>query len=370
MAKKKITPEQIAGLGLVGIIGYFLLTNGSKMIDAISGGGSGTYSGYSGSGTDLSGIPEGFFTEQQPVFNISNPEIPNIFITNGGEDGGAETEDLTKKDITTGETENKVFGLSRIPKQDSFNILNPLSWINAKPNPTPNILSNYIKPVSDSPLATGLIFPSLKKYSIWNEDNTLKTGVFSKIFINAVNTPTNPLKFLFNLGSVSAGCSGGTCKKDYNTTPAEIPFNIDLTTPNLNKPLVYGGNNTETAGVYIASLRSQNKTNGLSVWGDNPVLTRTGENTYLVTNSQNLGKYYDYSKKEYVTDFSNVERAIQSDQALKLAGGNCGSATSINQCSGVKRSVSYGNTPSSTTRYYENTVANTKKELITIEMSG
>ena len=70
MAKKKITPEQIAGLGLVGIIGYFLLTNGSKMIDAISGGGSGTYSGYSGSGTDLSGIPAGFFTETPPIFNI------------------------------------------------------------------------------------------------------------------------------------------------------------------------------------------------------------------------------------------------------------------------------------------------------------
>lgn len=365
MAKKKITPEQIAGLGLVGIIGYFLLTNGSKMIDAISGGGSGTYSGYSGSGTDLSGIPAGFFTETPPVFNITNTPPDSFFSTPNiiDESGNTISTETTKKEFTTRRipdmkiTDMKIPEVFKIPEQNNFNIFNPKSWIrvNQNNNNSGGIL-NIIKPISDDkPLVTGLIF---------NITPEQKTNLYKSIW----NTPTNPLKIFTNLGSVSAGCSGGTCKKDYNTTPAEIPFNIDLTTPNLNKPLVYGGNNTETAGVYIASLRSQNKTNGLSVWGDNPVLTRTGENTYLVTNSQNLGKYYDYSKKEYVTDFSNVERSIQSDQALKLAGGNCGSATSINQCSGVKRSVSYGNTPSSTTRYYENTIANTKKELIRVEM--
>lgn len=357
MAKKKITPEQIAGLGLVGIIGYFLLTNGSKMIDAISGGGSGTYSGYSGSGTDLSGIPEGFFTEQQPVFNISNPEIPNIFITNGGEDGGAETEDLTKKDFTVARLPNET---ARLPNETVVG------------NTSSSLLTNLFNP--NYWLGSWGRELSTEEYKLRQENNS-KFALF-RTPTEFINAGINPIGFLINRftqsnsgsGGGGGGCSGGTCKKDYNTTPAEIPFNIDLTTPNLNKPLVYGGNNTETAGVYIASLRSQNKTNGLSVWGDNPVLTRTGENTYLVTNSQNLGKYYDYSKKKYVTDLSNVERAIQSDQALKLAGGNCGSATSINQCSGVKRSVSYGNTPSSTTRYYENTIANTKKELIRVEM--
>lgn len=351
-ASKKVNTDtaiKIAGLGLVGFFALKMLT---PKKDSDLGSGSGY---YSGSGTDLSGILP-FLQETPPTFNITNPEIPSSFFINP-------SDVLTKKDVTTETTSETVTETKKdfttlripedykIPEQNNFNILNPLSWIrvNRNNNNSGGIL-NIIKPISnDNPLVTGLIIPTIanNRTNLWNAS-------------------INPLGFIINRFSPSnsgsggggGGCPDNICKKE-NT----INTNVNLRTENLVRPITNYVSNNQTANSYLSSIR-ENK-NTLSIYNTSPAISKISENEYYITNSQNLGKYYNYSKKEFVTDLSNVERAIQSNYATNLASGNCGSATSVNACSGTKKETNYNQLQSSNNRYYENTGTSlTRKDLV------
>lgn len=345
MAKKKITPEQIAGLGLVGIIGYFLLTNGSKMIDAISGGGSGTYSGYSGSGTDLSGIPAGFFTETPPVFNITNTPPDSFFSTPSLSDGETKKynsvtalgETVTPRgiDITPNNVNWSSTGASWITDNPISNFINSMKPANWGQDLSEN---QYTKMTND--------YSSL---SIFKNEN-VKNGAKSLGGFLASAVIPFPLNLLINAPAVAGGCSGGSCPYITDTNIEMIQIE---TLPSKKEQTLINDNNIDNAQSYLLNLRKSSSSNNF--WSSTPVINQVDKNTYVIQNSQNLPKYYDYSKKAMVTDLSSVERTIQNKFATDLARNNCGSATSVNACSGTKKSVNYATTVSSGTRYYENT---------------
>lgn len=173
------------------------------------------------------------------------------------------------------------------------------------------------------------------------------------------------IKKLFSGGVVLAdsNCNNGICQTDFNNTKKEISLDTTITQSNN-----YNYQNDETALNYLQKQKSTTP-NILDLWKATPVIMqgeRTGQ--YIIQNSQNLGKYYDYSKKQYVTDLSQVERSIQSAQAMSIAKstntGCGGGAIATNSCTGTKKTVNYANTPSSANRYYENTGTSlTRKDL-------
>ena len=336
MAKKKITPEQIAGLGLVGIIGYFLLTNGSKMIDAISGGGSGTYSGYSGSGTDLSGIPAGFFTETPPVFNITNtppdsffstPMIPNTDTEYTTTKKGFE---VLKTPVEVLKTPVEVVKVGNTTNSNLTNIFNPKFWF-----------GSWGKDLSD------------EEYSL-RQQNNARFAIF-KTPTDFINAGVNPLGFLINRfkSTSGSGGGGGGCRSGNCPRANDTPFTIDLTTK--KTAIINSGNTGVTAQSFLTSLRNEG------------IAPRTITYTQNIMTPMEYGDYYN--KKLAV-----IEQNAQNKLATSLASGNCGPAISTNACSGKTRTTNYSNIVSNTanqsTRYYENTIATTKKELITVEMSG
>jgi hypothetical protein len=342
-ASKKVNTDtaiKIAGLGLVGFFALKMLTPK----DSDLGSGSGY---YSGSGTDLSGILP-FLQETPPTFNITNPEIPSGFFIN------PDTV-LTKKDVTT-ETTNSIND-TFLPSRSSLLKVNTTVG-----NTTDNNLVNILNP--EFWLGNRNKILSESEYNL-RSDNYSKYRLF-KTPTDLVNASVNPLGFIINLfkpsssgsGGGGGGCPDNICKKE-NT----INTNVNLTTKNLVRPITNYVSNNQTANNYLSSIR-ENK-NTLGIYNTSPAISKISENEYYITNSQNLGKYYDYSKKEFVTDLSNVERAIQSNYATNLASGNCGSATSVNACSGTKKETNYNQLQSSNNRYYENTGTSlTRKDLV------
>jgi hypothetical protein len=370
--RKSVKTDTAIKVIAIGILGYIGLKTIPSLASGLGGyGGSGGSGGYMGSGTDLSSIPAGFFTETPPVFNITNTPPDSFFSTPSLSDGE------TKKDVSVtalGETvtprgiditPNTNLGFTKNEPQP-FNLSNPSTWVSATPVEN-NPLKKIAIPISNNPLATGIRFPFLSKYNIWNNDNGKKLGGF----LASAVIPF-PLNLLVNAPAVAGGCSGGSCPyipdtNDGNSTKKD--FTVEVTTNTFSKPIsLTPSNNNNTASSLIANLRNNSSTPNVlnNTWGANPVLSRIKDNEYLITNSQNMPKYYDYSKKSMVIDYSDVERAIQNDQALKLAGGNCGSVVATNQCTGVKKTVSYGNTPSATTRYYENTGTSLTRSDLTV----
>lgn len=363
MVKRKSvkTDTAIKAIGIL-VMGYIGLKTIPSLASGLGGyGGSGGSGGYMGSGTDLSSIPAGFFTETPPVFNITNTPPDSFFSTPSLSDGetkkdgffstpmipNTDTEDATTKKafevVKDGNTTNS----------NLTNIFNPKFWV-----------GSWGKDLSDEEYS--LRNDNYSKYSIFKSDGAKKLGGF----LASAVIPF-PLNLLVNAPAVAGGCSGGNCPyipdtNDRNSTKKD--FTVEVTTNTFSKPIsLTPSNNNNTASSLIANLRNNSSTPNIlnNTWGANPVLSRINDNEYLITNSQNMPKYYDYSKKSMVIDFSNVERAIQNDQALKLAGGNCGSATSVNACSGTKKSVNYATTVSSGTRYYENTgTSRTRSDLI------
>jgi hypothetical protein len=345
--KSSNNSDTIIKVVALGILGYI----GLKAIPSLSDGVSGGYSGYSGSGTDLSGIPAGFFTETPPVFNITNTPPDSFFSTPSLSDGE------TKKDVSVtalGETVTpninlgftKPRGIDITPNNEPqpFNLSNPSTWVSATPVEN-NPLKKIAIPISNNPLATGIRFPFLSKYNIWNNDNGKKLGGF------LANTVIPfPLNLLVNAPAVAGGCSGGSCPYITDTNVEMIQIE---TLPSKKEQTLINDNNIDNAQSYLLNLRKSSSSNNF--WSSTPVINQVDKNTYIIQNSQNLPKYYDYSKKAMVTDLSSVERTIQNKFATDLARNNCGSAISTNACSGTKKSVNYATTVSSGTRYYENT---------------
>lgn len=356
---KTDTAIKVIAIGILGCIGLKTIPS---LASGLGGyGGSGGSGGYMGSGTDLSSIPAGFFTETPPVFNITNTPPDSFFSTPSLSDGE------TKKDVSVATlggsdiTPNTNLGVTKIEpiEPQPFNLSNPSTWVSATPVEN-NPLNKIAIPISNNPLATGIRFPFLSKYNIWNNDNGKKLGGF----LASAVIPF-PLNLLVNAPAVAGGCSGGSCPT-YDGNSTKKDFTVEVTTNTFSKPISLTPSNN-TASSLIANLRNNSSTPNVlnNTWGANPVLSRINDNEYLITNSQNMPKYYDYSKKSMVIDYSDVERAIQSNIATAKASGNCGNAVSVNACSGTKKSVNYANTPSSSTRYYENSgTPRTRSDLI------
>ena len=351
--KSSIKSDTIITVVALGILGYI----GLKTIPSLSDGVSGGYSGYMGSGTDLSSIPAGFFTETPPVFNITNTPPDSFFSTPSLSDGE------TKKDVsvtTSNETARTFNGSARTPRgiditpntnlgftknePQPFNLFNPSTWVSATPVEN-NPLKKIAIPITNNPLATGIRFPFLSKYNIWNNDNGKKLGGF----LASAVIPF-PLNLLINAPAVAGGCSGGSCPYITDTNVEMIQIE---TLPSKKEQTLINDNNIDNAQSYLLNLRKSSSSNNF--WSSTPVINQVDKNTYIIQNSQNLPRYYDYSKKSMVIDYSDVERTIQNKFATDLARNNCGSAISTNSCSGTKKSVNYATTVSSGTRYYENT---------------
>jgi len=358
--RKSVKTDTAIKVIAIGILGYIGLKTIPPLASGL-GGATGGSGGYMGSGTDLSSIPAGFFTETPPIFNIDTSIPDGFFSTPSLSDGE------TKKDVSVtalGETVTpntnlgftKTRGIDITPNNEPqpFNLFNPLTWVSATPVEN-NPLKKIAIPITNNPLATGIRFPFLSKYNIWNNDNGKKLGGF---LANAV-IPF-PLNLLVNAPAVAGGCSGGSCPYITDTNVEMIQIE---TLPSKKEQTLINDNNIDNAQSYLLNLRKSSSSNNF--WSSTPVINQVDKNTYVIQNSQNLPKYYDYSKKAMVTDLSSVERTIQNKFATDLARNNCGSATSVNACSGTKKSVNYATTVSSGTRYYENSgTPRTRSDLI------
>lgn len=324
---------KVAGLGLVAFFAYKMIGN-SDTTSVLLGG------GYSGSGTDLSGILP-FLQETPPTFNISNPEIPSSFFINPSDvltttSTTGETVTQTKKELVT--QTKKEFTTPKVPEKivgntsSSLltNLFNPNYW-----------LGSWGKDLST------------EEYKLRQENNS-KFALF-RTPTEFINAGVNPIGFLINRFSPSnsgsggggGGCRSGNCPKTNDTL-----FTVDLGTTK-KTTTINQSSNFNTAEDFLKSLR-------------NNVQDRSITYTQNVMTPMEYGDYYN--KKLAV-----IEQNAQNKLANSLASGNCGSAISTNACSGATRTTNYSNIVSNTanqsTRYYENTIANTKKELITVEMA-
>lgn len=319
---------KVAGLGLVAFFAFKML--GNSETGSLMGG------GYSGSGTDLSGILP-FLQETPPTFNISNPPIPSgIFLTS----------DDTNKIINSGNTPQETIEIIETKKE--FTVARTPETI--KGNTSSNLLVNLFNPN----YWLGSIGQNLPddEYKLRQENNS-KFALF-RTPTEFINAGVNPIGFLINRFSSSGsgggggGCSSGNCPRTNDT-----PFTIDLTTK--KTAIINSGNTGVTAQSFLASLRNE----GIAP----TTISRTVNNFTPM-------EYGDYYNKKLAV----IEQNAQNKLATSLSSGNCSPAISTNACSGATRTTNYSNIVSNTanqsTRYYENTIATTKKELITIEMSG
>ena len=129
--RKSVKTDTAIKVIAIGILGYIGLKTIPSLASGLGGyGGSGGSGGYMGSGTDLSSIPAGFFTETPPVFNITNTPPDSFFSIPSLSDGE------TKKDVSVtalGETvtprgiditPNTNLGFTKNEPQQ-FNLSNP-----------------------------------------------------------------------------------------------------------------------------------------------------------------------------------------------------------------------------------------------------
>ena len=331
--RKSVKTDTAIKVIAIGVLGYI----GLKTIPSLAsglGGATGGSGGYMGSGTDLSSIPAGFFTETPPVFNITNTPPSNFFTTPNiiDESGNivstettGETVTQTKKEFTTSKVPEKKVG--NTSSSLISNLFNPNYWLGSVGKDLPQ-----------------------DEYNLRSQNNS-RYALF-RTPTEFINAGVNPIGFIINrFKSTSGSGGGGGCRSGNCPRTNDTPFTIDLTTK--KTAIINSGNTEVTAQSFLTSLRNEG------------IAPRTI--TYTP-------KYYD--TYEYVDYYNKklavIEQDAQNKLATSLASRNCGPAISTNACSGKTRTTDYrnivSNSASQSTRYYENTIANTKKELITVEM--
>ena len=187
---------KVAGLGIVSYLAFKMLSNNENGLAYLGG----SSSGYTGSGTDFSGLGLSdflpFMQETPPTFVVNNPPLPTGFFTPSDE--GLNTP-ISKKDEVIKFFEEKkpiTFTPAGLLKDDNFNddgsnnfsILNPSSWVKSKKGQPLRIFGLTFE-AGGTPLGTGF----------------------------KINTPLNePIRnFLIknipflNIPAVAGGCSSG-----------------------------------------------------------------------------------------------------------------------------------------------------------------
>ena len=319
--RKSVKTDTAIKVIAIGILGYI----GLKTIPSLAsglGGATGGSGGYMGSGTDLSSIPAGFFTETPPVFNITNTPPDSFFInpdtvidTNKIINSGnipKETNE-TKKEFTVKRVPEKIVG--NTSSSLLTNLFNPNYWVGS----------------------WGKELPS-DEYTL-RQQNNARFAIF-KTPTDFINAGVNPLGFLINIfkSTSGSGGGGGGCRSGNCPTTNDTPFTIDLTTK--KTAIINSGNTGVTAQSFLTSLRNEG------------IAPRTITYTPNIMTPMEYGDYFN--KKLAV-----IEQNAQNKLATSLASGNCGPAISTNACSGITRTTNYSNIVSNTanqsTRYYENT---------------
>jgi len=338
---------KVAGLGIVSYLAFKMLSNNENGLVYLGG----SNSGYTGSGTDFSGLGLSdflpFMQETPPTFVVNNPPLPTGFFTPSDEglntpsDEGLNTP-ISKKDEVIKFFEEKepitftLAGLLKklitftppgLLKDDNFNddgsnnfsILNPFSWIKSKKGQPLRIFGLTFE-AGGTPLGTGF----------------------------KINTPLNePIRnFLIknipflNIPAVAGGCSSGQCPK-YDDN---VSFTVDLSgnrTSNMfytpSTPLINTNNNANiNAQSFLTAMRQNIQS---------PTITYTKK-------AMTPMEYGDFINK----NLAQLEREAQNKMAASLASGNCAPAICTNQCTGRKKSVDFATVVAQTSerRYYEN----------------
>lgn len=323
---------KVAGLGIVSYLAFKMLSNNENGLAYLGG----SSSGYTGSGTDFSGLGLSdflpFMQETPPTFVVNNPPLPTGFFTPSDE--GLNTP-ISKKDEVIKFFEEKkpiTFTPAGLLKDDNFNddnfnddgsnnfsILNPSSWVKSKKGQPLRIFGLTFE-AGGTPLGTGF----------------------------KINTPLNePIRnFLIknipflNIPAVAGGCSSGQCPK-YDDN---VSFTVDLSgnrTSNMfytpSTPLINTNNNANiNAQSFLTAMRQNIQS---------PTITYTKK-------AMTPMEYGDFFNK----NLAQLEREAQNKMATSLASGNCSPAIATNQCSGTKKSVNYATAVAQTSerRYYEN----------------
>jgi len=323
---------KVAGLGIVSYLAFKMLSNNENGLAYLGG----SSSGYTGSGTDFSGLGLSdflpFMQETPPTFVVNNPPLPTGFFTPSDE--GLNTP-ISKKDEVIKFFEEKkpiTFTPAGLLKDDNFNddgsnnfsILNPSSWVKSKKGQPLRIFGLTFE-AGGTPLGTGF----------------------------KINTPLNePIRnFLIknipflNIPAVAGGCSSGQCPK-YDDN---VSFTVDLSgnrTSNMfytpSTPLINTNNNANiNAQSFLTAMRQNIQS---------PTITYTKK-------AMTPMEYGDFFNK----NLAQLEREAQNKLATSLASRNCGPAISTNPCTGKTRITDYRNIVSNTAnqstserRYYEN----------------
>ena len=326
---------KVAGLGIVSYLAFKMLSNNEYGLAYLGG----SSSGYTGSGTDFSGLGLSdflpFMQETPPTFVVNNPPLPTGFFIPYDEglntpfDEGLNTP-ISKKDEVIKFFEEKkpiTFTPAGLLKDDNFNddgsnnfsILNPSSWVKSKKGQPLRIFGLTFE-AGGTPLGTGF----------------------------KINTPLNePIRnFLIknipflNIPAVAGGCSSGRCPK-YDDN---VSFTVDLSgnrTSNMfytpSTPLINTNNNANINAQSFLTAMRQN------------IQPRTITYTKKAMTPMEYGDFFN-------KNLAQLEREAQNKMATSLASGNCSPAIVTNQCSGTKKSVNYATAVAQTSerRYYEN----------------
>lgn len=341
MAKRKLpkikvskdtgnTVIKVAGLGLVAFFAYKMFANNENSTGFLGG-------GYSGSGTDLSGILP-FFQETPPVFNISNPPIPNSFFIDTSTALSDITEPTKKEKLIeeTNKEKSIEWGVG-IPYDTSNSVvekflgyLNPQSWGKI---PTEK---QYNEMVAD-----------YSQFSIFNSKQAKNLG--GSIISSLIPFP---ISLLLNATPASA-CPSGKCPTVYNS-------DYNYSNPKLDIPSFQSSFTVYTPKKSITSYSTNDFVNAQSFLGE------LRKNVAPTTVTYTKKDYDVHSETRRINEILANNVTAQNKLATSLASGNCGNAISTNQCTGTKKETNYATTVSSGVRYYENTRANTPSHLITV----
>lgn len=326
---------KVAGLGIVSYLAFKMLSNNEYELAYLGG----SSSGYTGSGTDFSGLGLSdflpFMQETPPTFVVNNPPLPTGFFINPDE--GLNTP-ISKKDEVIKFFEEKepiTFTPAGLLKDDNFNddgsnnfsILNPSSWVKSKKGQPLRIFGLTFE-AGGTPLGTGF------------KINTPLNEPIRNFLIEPIrNFLIKNIPFL-NIPAVAGGCSSGQCPKYEDN----VSFTVDLSgnrTSNMfytpSTPLINTNNNANiNAQSFLTAMRQNIQS---------PTITYTKK-------AMTPMEYGDFFNK----NLAQLEREAQNKMATSLASGNCSPAIATNQCSGTKKSVNYATAVAQTSerRYYEN----------------
>ena len=329
----------VAGLGIVSYLAFKMLSNNENGLVYLGG----SNSGYTGSGTDFSGLGLSdflpFMQETPPTFVVNNPPLPTGFFTPSDEglntpsDEGLNTP-ISKKDEVIKffkEKEPITFTPAGLLKDDNFDddgsnnfsILNPFSWIKSKKGQPLRIFGLTFE-AGGTPLGTGFKINTPLNEPIRN---------FLIKNIPFLNIPGGD-----GSGGGGGGCSSGQCPK-YDDN---VSFTVDLS-----------GN--RTSNMFYTPSTPLINTNNIANIDAQSFLTAMRQNIQPTTitytkKAMTPMEYGDYFNKY----LAPLEREIQNKIAASSA--NCSPAICTNPCTGTKKSVNYATAVAQTSerRYYEN----------------